>query len=46
VLTFRLSLTRQGRLFDPLVRLLRVGGERRGEEHRTRASEEGATVYH
>ena len=33
---------------DPvdLPRLLRLGGERRGEEHRTRASEERATVDH
>ena len=33
---------------DPvdLPRLLRLGGERRGEEHRTRASEERAAVYH
>jgi hypothetical protein len=29
-----------------LVRLLSLGGERRGEEHRTRASKERATVYH
>jgi hypothetical protein len=26
--------------------LLPLGSERRGEEHRTRASEERATVYH
>jgi hypothetical protein len=26
--------------------LLRLGGERRGEEHRARASEERASVYH
>jgi hypothetical protein len=29
-----------------LGRLLRLGGERRGKEHRTRASKERATVYH
>jgi hypothetical protein len=27
-------------------RLLGLGGERRGEEHRARTSEEPATVYH
>jgi hypothetical protein len=33
---------------DPvhLPRLLRFGGERRGEKHRTRASEERPTVDH
>src|SRR5262249_23115782 len=36
------------RLPDPcdLARLLRVGGERRGEEHRTRASKERAPVHY
>jgi len=29
-----------------LRRLLRLGGKRRGEEHRTRTSKEHATVHH
>jgi len=40
------QVARQKAYSRDLGRRLRPGGERRGDEHRTRASKERATVYH
>ena len=45
LLEVRGTIGRQVAYSRDLGRLLRLGGERRGQEHRTRASEERATVY-
>jgi hypothetical protein len=46
LLEFKDYFTRSGVPRQNLPRLLRLGGERRGEESHTRASKERATVYH
>jgi hypothetical protein len=46
LLEFKDYFTRSGIPRQNLPRLLRLGRERPGKEHRTRASKERATVYH
>ena len=46
LLEFKDYFTRSGVPRPNRPRLLRLGGERRGEEHRSRASKERATVHH
>jgi hypothetical protein len=46
LLEFKDYFTRSGVPRPKRPRLLRLGGERRGEEHRSRASKERATVHH